>query len=271
MTYASVATGYRAGVIQDGGAATEPENSTSYEIGYKVDFNRMRLNAAAFFMEYDNLIRSGYDEDENQIVNSNVAGAEISGVELELTWLVGQSGVLDVSGGYLDAQYTDYIVDNGGYGDNNTPILDDNGEPTGLYDLAGNTLPQSPEFTVNFGFRWDFELQSSTLTPRINVSYIDDVYFRDQNENSAEINNVIDDVQQTGRYYGNPAGQDAHAKVNLGLMYDSGDNWTVDLFVNNATDEMTKSSASVDNNTAAGFPGRYAAPRTAGVRFSANF
>ncbi|AFU98527.1 TonB-dependent receptor [Simiduia agarivorans] len=271
LAYLSVGSGYRAGVIQDAGGATEPENSTSYELGYKVDFERVRLNAAAFFMQYDNLIRSGYDEEENQIVNSNVAGAEISGLELELTWLVGEAGMVDFSGGYLDAHYTDYVVDNGGYGDNNTPILDENGEPTGLYDLAGNIMPQSPEFSFNIGFRWDFALAKGTLTPRFNMRWVDDVYFRDQNENSAAINNVINDVQQTGRYYGNPAGQDAHTKVNLGLMYDSGENWTVDLFVNNATNEMTKSSSSVDNNTAAGFPGRYAAPRTAGVRFAASF
>ncbi|MDN3637491.1 TonB-dependent receptor [Simiduia curdlanivorans] len=271
LAYVSVGSGYRAGVIQDGGAATNPENSTSYEVGYKVDFEKVRFNAAAFFMQYDDLIRSGYDEEENQIVNSNVAGAEISGLEVELTWLVGDAGVVDFSAGYLDAVYTDYIVDNGGYGDNNTPVLDENGEPTGLYDLAGNHLPQSPEFNFNFGFHWDFQMAKGTLTPRINVRYLDDVYFRDQNENSAPVNNVINNVQQTGIAYGNPAGQDAHTKVNLGLMYDSGENWHVDVFVNNATDEMTKSSSSVDNNTAAGFPGRYSAPRTVGVRFGASF
>lgn len=272
LLYASVGTGYRAGVIQDGGQSTNPENSTSYEVGYKLDTGALRLNAAAFFVEYEDLIRSGFDEDLNQIVNSNVAGAEISGVEVEVVWAIGDHGILDFGGSWLNAEYTDYIVDGPGFGTNNTPVLDENGEETGFYDLAGNTLPQSPEFSFNTSFRWDFNLENgSVLTPRINVRYIDDIYFRDQNENGAEVNNIINDEQQTGFFWGNPAGQEAHAKVNLGVNYDSGQNWQVDLFVNNATDEMTKSSASVDNNTAAGFPGRFAAPRTVGIRFNTQF
>ncbi|WP_020208723.1 TonB-dependent receptor [Gilvimarinus chinensis] len=271
MVYASVSTGYRAGVIQDGGQSTNPENSTSYEVGYKYQTGTFRLNTAAFFMEYDDLIRSGFDEDLNQIVNSNVAGAEISGVEAELTWMIGSGGQLDIGGGYLNAEYTDYVVDGAGFGTNLTPIIGPDGEPTGFYDLAGNKLPQSPEFNLNTTLRWDFETGIGLITPRINVRYVDDVFFRDQNENGAPINNIIDDEEQTGFYWGNPAGQDAYTKVNFGVTLDPGEQWSVDFFVNNATDEMTKSSASVDNNTAAGFPGRYAPPRTYGVRVNANF
>jgi len=100
---------------------------------------------------------------------------------------------------------------------------------------------------------------------------VDTVYFRDHNENGAEINNLINDVEQTGYYSGNPAGQDAHIKVNLGLTIFDQDGLLVDLFLNNATNEMTRSSSSVDNNTSAGFPGRYASPRTWGLRLNMNF
>ncbi|MCS5595096.1 MAG: TonB-dependent receptor [Porticoccaceae bacterium] len=272
MLYASVGTGYRAGEIQDGGDVTNPENSVSYEVGYKFDTDYVRFNAAGFYIDYTDLIRAGFDEDKNQIVTSNVAGAEIKGLEAEITWLIGEGGAFEFGGGYLDAKYTDYLVDSSGFGTNIPPILDEGGEPTGFYSLAGNTMPQSPEFSFNSTLRWEFATENGYISPRINVRYVDTVFFRDHNENGAEINNLVGDVQQTGYFNGNPAGQDAHTKVNLGIKYSSlDDDWQVDLFVNNATDEMTKSSSSVDNNTSAGFPGRYASPRTWGIRLNMNF
>ncbi|MFT7559020.1 MAG: iron complex outermembrane receptor protein [Flavobacteriales bacterium] len=266
LLYASLGTGYRAGVIQDGGESTDPENSKSYEVGYKIDRGPVRFNAAAFFMEYTDLIRSGFSDVTNRIENSNVAGAEISGLEFELIWLVGSAGTFDLSGGYLDAKYTEYKVAGTSFGTNLSIGSD------GLVSLEGNTLPQSPEFSFNSNFRWDFDLSNgAVLTPRVNLRYVDEVYFRDENENGAPINNVIYTVEQTGYYSGNPAGQEAYTKVNFGLNYNSGDNWDVDLFINNVTDEMVKSSAAVDNNTASGFPGRYAPPRTYGVRLKTSF
>lgn len=272
LVYASVGSGYRAGEIQDGGDVTNPENSVSYEIGYKFNNDYVRFNAAAFLVDYTDLIRAGFDEDENQIVTSNVAGAEIKGLEGEIVWLVGEHGTFELSGGYLDAKYTDYIVDSAGFGTNIPPLLDANGEATGFYSLAGNTLPQSPEFSFNSTFRWEFETPYGFVTPRINVRYVDRVFFRDHNENSAEINNLVNDIEQTGLYIGNPAGQDGYVKVNLGVSFVSLDNnLQIDWFINNALNEMTKSSSSVDNNTSAGFPGRYSAPRAWGVRASMNF
>jgi iron complex outermembrane recepter protein len=272
LFYGSVGTGYRAGVIQDGGQSTEPENSISYELGSKSDFGNLRVNLAGFFIDYTDLIRSGFDEERQQIVNSNVAAAEIYGLELEVVWLVGSAGRFDFAGSYLNAEYKDYVVDNGGSGTNNPEILDENGEGTGLYDLAGNSLPQAPEFQFAAGFRWNFTDSYGEIVPRITVRYTDDVYFNDQNENRATINNVINNQQQTGFVYGNPAGQDAYTKVDLGIVYKSPhDDWSVDFFINNATDEMTRSSVSLDNVTAGGFPGRYASPRTLGIRYSNKF
>ena len=271
MVYASVGSGYRAGEIQDGGDVTNPENSVSYELGYKFDSDYVRFNAAAFYVDYTDLIRSGFDEDKNQIVTSNVAGAEINGFEAEVVWLIGDGGTLEFGGGYLDAKYTDYLVDSPGFGTNIPALVDESGEPTGFYSLAGNTMPQSPEFSFNTTLRWEFATDAGYLAPRINIRYVDTVYFRDHNENGAEINNLINDVEQTGYYSGNPAGQDAHIKVNLGLTIFDQDGLLVDLFLNNATNEMTRSSSSVDNNTSAGFPGRYASPRTWGLRLNMNF
>ena len=248
----SVGSGYRAGEIQDGGDVTNPENSVSYEVGYKFISDYVRFNAAGFFIDYTDLIRAGFDEEENQIVTSNVAGAEIKGLEAEVVWLLGDSGTFEFGGGYLDAKYTDYLVDGPGFGTNIPAILNENGEPTGFYSLAGNTMPQSPEFSFNSTLRWEFETENGFITPRLNVRYVDTVFFRDHNENSAEINNLVDGEVQTGLFVGNPAGQDAHTKVNVGILYaSSSDNdFNVDFYINNLTNEMTKSSSSVDNNTA---------------------
>ena len=271
LLYASVGTGYRAGVIQDGGKATDPESSMSYELGYKYENDAIRINTAAFWMEYEDLIRSGFDDESNQVVNSNVAGAQIQGLEAEITWLIGDGGILEVSAAYLDARYTDYITDGSGFGTNVQEVIGGDGKGTGFYNLEGHYLPQSPKYTLNTNYRWDFTIATGVITPRINVQYMDDVYFRDENENGAAINNLVNDEGQVGFYWGNPAGQDAYVKVNAGINFQSDDDWQVDLFLNNATNEMTKSSASVDNNTAQGFPGRYAAPRTWGLRIQTHF
>ncbi|WP_281555976.1 TonB-dependent receptor [Thalassomonas sp. RHCl1] len=275
LVYASVGTGYRAGVIQDGGQSTKPENSTSYEIGSKSDistkYGDVRVNLAAFFIDYEDLIRSGFDEDKNQIVNSNVAAAEIKGIEAEVTWLFGEAGRLDFSGSYLDASYTDYVSDNGGDNPGNALITE--GPEAGLYDLSGNTLPQSPELQFSANLSWAFSTDHGDYIPRLNVRYVDDVYFTDQNQVSSAINNMINDVEQTGTYYGNDAaGQKAHTKANLGMkFYPAEGDWSLDLYINNVTDKMTRSSVSFDNGTAAGNPGRYAPPRTFGIRFNTSF
>ncbi len=272
LLYGSVGTGYRAGVIQDGGQVTEPENSTSYEIGSKSDFDNLRLNLAAFFIDYKDLIRSGFDEDVQQIVNSNVAAAEISGLEAEIVWLIGDGGRLDFSGSYLNAEYTDYITDSGGSGTNNIPLVDENGEPTGFFDLSGNSLPQSPKYQISTSFSWEFITSHGEFVPRISARFVDDVFFRDENENRIFVNNIIDDVLQTGEVFGNPAGQEAYTKIDLGMTYyPNSSDWTLDVFINNVTDELTRSSTSIDNGTAAGLPGRYAAPRTVGARFNFSF
>jgi iron complex outermembrane receptor protein len=272
LFYGSVGTGYRSGVIQDGGQVTKPENSTSYEIGSKSNFDNVRLNLAAFFIDYQDLIRSGFDEDVQQIVNSNVAAAEISGLEAEIVWIVGEGGRFDFSGSYLNAEYTDYITDSGGSGTNNLPLVDANGEPTGFFDLSGNILPQSPKYQISSSFSWEFNTAYGDFIPRISARFVDDVFFRDENENRIFVDNIIDDVLQTGEVFGNPAGQEAHTKVDLGMTYypTQGD-WTLDLFVNNVTNELTRSSTSIDNGTAAGLPGRYAAPRIYGARFNVFF
>ena len=275
LFYASVGTGYRAGEIQDAGESTDPEESTSYEIGSKSDFKTdmgdVRLNLSAFFIDYKDLIRSGWDEEKKQIINSNVAAAEITGLEAEVTWLVGDGGQFDFSGSILDAIYTEYYSASGG--DNPANPLITEGEKAGLYDLSGNSLPQSPEVSFSANFSWEFATEFGDLLPRINVRYVDNVFFRDQNEISSPINNVVNDVEQSGTYYGSDAyGQDAYTKVNLGLKYFPADgDWTLDFYINNLTDEMTRSSAVTDNGTAKGAPGRYSEPRTYGMRFNYAF
>ncbi|WP_111977733.1 TonB-dependent receptor [Algibacillus agarilyticus] len=275
LLYASIGTGYRAGEIQDAGESTRPEESVSYEIGTKSDFDTdlgdMRLNLSAFFIDYTDLIRSGWDEEKKQVINSNVAAAEIAGFEAELTWLIGSAGQLDFSGSLLDATYTEYYSASGGDNPGNPLVTE--GEKAGLYNLSGNNLPQSPEVSFSANFSWDFSTERGDIQPRINVRYVDNVFFRDQNEISSPINNTVGDVEQSGTYYGTDAyGQDAHSKVNVGLKYFPAEgDWSLDLYVNNLTDEMTRSSSTTDNGTVEGAPGRYSEPRTFGIRFNTRF
>ena len=271
LLYASVGTGYRASVIQDAGNSTSPETSTSYEIGTKSDFGALRLNTATFFIDYEDLIRSGFDDELMRIVVGNVSAAEIFGAEAELTWLFGSGGRVDMSLSWLRAMYTDYSVDDVGVSTNNPAIIGADGKPSGLYDLTGNTMPNSPRFQMTFSFHWEFSFDNgSLLTPRLSVRAVDDLYFTDGNDNRAEIEYFANDTLTTGFLDGKPLTQPAHAKLDLGLNYLHEERWALDVFLNNVTNEMTLSSIA-GGGTPQGFPGRYAPPFTWGMRFQIRF
>src|SRR5690606_22644704 len=90
--------------------AFDPETITTYEIGFKSDLldRRLRLNGAAFYNEYYNIILqlSACPSIPCQQPR-NVDTAEVKGFEVELSAYPVDGLTLDASMSYIDLGYTD--------------------------------------------------------------------------------------------------------------------------------------------------------------------
>lgn len=115
LIYASIADGFKSGGFY-GGFPSLPEEldpykeetMTAYEIGFKKDFSTsLRLNAAAFYYDYDDV--QGFISRLSAITNttinvlSNQGSAEHSGVEMDLNWFLAENLNVTMNLGYLDA------------------------------------------------------------------------------------------------------------------------------------------------------------------------
>jgi iron complex outermembrane receptor protein len=266
LMYASISSAYQAGLILNQ-IITDGEKIINYELGVKAETARLRLGAAVFIQDYQKIDRPLYDAANNSNQFDGTTGM-VSGLELELRWLTGRSGTFDFAGSWLQSRYGDYPTRGMfcGVGTNNPR------DQLGVCSLKGKQFPRAPSLAFSAGFRWKFALKSASLTPRITLNYSDSVFFSDANENSAAVNSVVANTPQIGRSTNNPNGQDAYAKINIGLAYKPYlGRWSTDVYVNNLTNEMTKYGAKAGIITAQGAIGRYNPPRTVGVRINASF
>ena len=123
MGYLTVSTGYKAGGFTS--RATVPENVgpydaeyvTNHEAGIKANLldNRLRVSAAAFFADYEDLVgfvrRTNATGRGNEPINENLGNVEIAGLELEASWLLLSNLSLDLALGLLDAEWATFSAD----------------------------------------------------------------------------------------------------------------------------------------------------------------
>lgn len=107
MVYGKVGTGYLSGGVYNTDPF-EPEEITSYEIGFKGEFfdNRLRVNAAAFEADYKNL-QIFYFTDK--VFYENAGRAKTRGLEVEATAALGRGLTLFGNFGLLDFDFKEYI------------------------------------------------------------------------------------------------------------------------------------------------------------------
>lgn len=165
MTYARVATAYRAGGFDAGGAGNpnvfDPESVKSYEVGLKSDLlnRRLRTNLSAFYTDYSDLQISqfvaGTAGGRTQTVNAGKAS--FSGFELELTAMPTDDLTFNGSVGYVHSNYKSYL----------------------FLDPATNTLinvadevhnAHVPDWTGNVGIDW-LAARWNDAKLRLNIAY----------------------------------------------------------------------------------------------------
>lgn len=180
----------------------DPEYATSYELGFKYNGldNRLRLNGAVFYTEYDDLQIQVFTSVAP--VTKNAASAELQGFELELQAVPVDNLYLEASVGYIDASY------------------DDLDEEETLVSKSSD-LERIPEWTASAALSYEFGLgDKGVLTPRLDWIYSDS-YFNDT-FNTPEI-----------------AQEDDYHVWNFNLTWDdAGDNWQLMAGVINLADEQ---------------------------------
>ncbi|WCT73085.1 TonB-dependent receptor [Sphingomonas naphthae] len=240
LLYAKFDTGFKDGGFTDL-ASYDPEKITAYEIGSKNRFfgNTLQVNLAAFWYDYS-------DQQVTQSVNINGTARNLvvnagksryKGAEVELNWLATPADRFDAFVGYTHAEYTNFAV-----------LF--NGVNT---QLAGNTPPQAPRWSVNLGYSHDFELASGTLTPRLQTHIESETYFTFFNRGT----------DRQGGYH--------RSDFTLTYKPRSGA-WQVDAFVRNIEDKLILSYAfDPTGATRSAYVYQYAPPRTFGGRVTVNF
>ncbi len=180
LYYVSYSKGFRSGGYNlrntDPGVSPGPfdqEEQDTYEIGMKKDFfdGRLRVNAAAFYNEVDDLQREVITTGALGVVQiiKNTAEVTISGAELEMTALITENLSVQVFGGYVDGDYNKILFDLTG-----DSVVDD--------DDLGLDLPRQSPWEYGAGIIYDYSLGSlGMLTARASFAHRDRFAFNDSN------------------------------------------------------------------------------------------
>ncbi len=249
--YASYSTAFKAGgfngrVTSDALTPFDEETLVSLEAGLKTQLwdDRLRINAAVFRNQYDDLQLSSFEAsaDGGSIlpVFTNAGKAVMKGAELELTALLSNALTVNLNIGYLDAEYREYIA----------------GDPTSnqLIDISNQReLVNAPEWDTQLGLRYDFAAwdwgQLSFLT---DISYRSKTYL--------EVNS-----QET-------LAQNGYSIVNAAFILAAEDGqWNVMLGAKNLSDKRYRSHAFDISAFPGVMLGYYSAPKTYALSATYNF
>jgi len=183
----------------------QPEFVESFEVGAKATLldNRMRLNGALFFSQYDDIQVTVLEDASAGNTTANAAEGEIFGGELEMTYQFVDNAIFELGVGYLDAEYT---------------------EVAGIAAATGLTTStkfvNTPEWSINSAVSYDFQVLGDwSLTPRVEYNYTGEVFNDAQN---------FEGIRQ---------GSVGLWNASLNLTSDDG-NWAVRLVGKNLDDEL---------------------------------
>ncbi len=186
MMYYSVTSGYRSGgyslVYFSNTPSYDPEELIAYEIGYKTRWldDTLQINGSIYFYDYETIHTFSTEVCEIGGTTTSVLeapGAEVKGLEVEVTWLPTEALTLGGSLSYTPSEYTkDLFQSDPSRADVSTSLYPDFESLT--ENIKGNQLLQVPEgkATAWAGYLFNFG-GGSTLQMGANYSWTDEVYF----------------------------------------------------------------------------------------------
>lgn len=205
FTYLSYSAGFKSGGFtgrtvdpKDGARPFDPEEAETYEIGVKLDFDRIRINAALFSTDYTDL--QVINQEGITPITVNAGESEIKGLEIEIQAAPTDNINLMLGYAYLDADYTD--------------ISDPNATIDDSFDFAN-----TPKNTFNFSADYFIDLKGGNeLLLRLDYSWKDDHF------NDAENTPLL--------------AQDSFGLLNLSAALTLQDHWHFSAGIKNVTDEI---------------------------------
>lgn len=266
LVYATVESGYRAGGIQMVDSPLKekykPEFITAYTIGSKNRFlnNKLQVNLEGFIWKYRDQQITYFTVDSNGTLissNENAGRSTIKGFDVDVIVKPASGTTLGAKVQYLDSKYEELTLTSAIPFDNfNCPVsgsagTTSNGSPIISYDCSGKQLLYSPKWTVNLSAEQVVPL-GNDLELVANV----DTAWRDSQWAAFEFL----DFERVPAYWTTGASVSLRAPEGA---------WGLTAYVQNIENErrnLTPQSSPMGVAVA-----HYSAPRTYGLRFSANF
>ncbi|WP_428310081.1 TonB-dependent receptor [Hydrocarboniphaga sp.] len=262
--YASYTQGYKAGILNVGGASqvpVKPEEIDAFEVGYKYEDRRLAADMAAFHYDYRNLQVSSYQSGAAQV--RNAAESTIYGLDGAVRYKFTDAFSMNLGATWTHARYDSF---------KNAPFYsycdpDPNANPTAnsevpsycgapenngaltqvTSDASGYHMQRSPDFTATLGASHVSSLQGGVLTLSGNLYYASKFYF----DPSEQFN------------------QDAYTVLGLRAQWvDASDRYTVALFGDNLTDERYRTQVLFNS---IGIGNTWSAPLTVGIELGVRF
>ena len=246
MVYVNAQTGHTPGTYNpisqagldaggyDGNVDVKEAKLTAFSAGVKSRFfeNTLQLNLEGFYYKYSNLLQQQFNASIPFNPVFNARKLEIYGLQADLEWRPTPNDRFAGSVGYSHARNKQFVTPNGD-------------------DFSGLQPPYAPDWTLLGSYTHSFALgDGRTLDASVSARY-ESAWFAD---------------------YSHTIGtkQDATAKLDASLTYDSGNDWQFSIWGKNLTNKAVLAATA-----AAGFPGPASgyleAPRTYGIRLSLKY
>jgi iron complex outermembrane receptor protein len=241
----------------------------AYEIGLKTDLadGRIRLNAAAFYYDYNNL---QYQATDPEVFNGgvgNIPESEIFGAELEFSAFLSDSLILDARMAWLDTEITsDHLaLDNVQSEAAGNALL---GQGFDLFsdeiqiaradqiqNVNANELAKTPSFTGNLSLNWTKGLEAwGEMRSTLQYTYRGDFKHRIFNNADTDIVPSYDVLDLV-----------------VGFYPGAGESWHVELVAKNLTDEDGINARFTDVFGVGATGDELIGPRQLMVRFGMDF
>lgn len=222
--YASYNRGFKSGLFSMNAAPwlpVDPQTTDAYEIGLKSSLldDRLRINLAAFHYKIDDYqVRASSDTNTQLLLNA--AEVEVNGFELDFEAMLSERISLFGAVTVLDSEFSSFP---------NVPVFSPRpvlqipgigeviigGNVASTVDGTGNDTPMAPRYAGNIGAMYRMPVRNGTVLATAQYSYNDGYYFAPDNRQR----------------------QKSFGLLNMSLTYEMVNNWSLELWGRNLTDE----------------------------------
>lgn len=212
LLYLTYSRGFKSGGFSLPSAAVatrvDPEVVDAFELGYKTEFDRIRLNGSIFSYDYRDL-QVQRPNDVGGVVLENAADARIYGLDVDAVWAATERLEIGLGASYLKAEYDTYLG-TANVPASTTPDCAAAGGPVPPYpaacigyvnvaaDFSGRTMVNAPELTAYGRVQYRRTLPAGMGAVFLNglLSYSDE-YFYNPERSLIEPSKVLLSVSMT--------------------------------------------------------------------------